>query len=450
MAPMAGTQHRPNGTRVRTVVPGGPASDAGLRRGDLVTQVDGVAVAHELDFAFLTAVPGATLRFFRRGAPRSCSLDPDRLGPPGVELVQAPVRRCRNRCVFCFVDQMPPGLRRSLYVKDEDIRHSFLYGNFVTLSTMAPADLETVTRMRLSPLYVSVHATDTAVRNRLLGNPSAPSIRAQLRALQCRGIQFHTQIVVCPGLNDGPVLRRTLHDLLALRPGTLSVGIVPVGLTRFRRVPLRPVGRPQAREILAIAAQVSRTGTGTRGGPAVFCADELFLRAEHAIPPARYYAGYPQYENGIGMVRSTLSEWQALCRGVPRRVPPRRAPRGRAFIMTSVLAHDTLQRVVRSMRAHGASAEPHVVAVRNRFFGETVTVAGLLSARDVVYAARGMGAGARDTVVVPAVMFNSHGHTLDGFSAERLGRTLGVRVHVADGMAELAGVLGIRPARRTA
>jgi len=294
--------------------------------------------------------------------------------------------------------------------------------------------------MRLSPLYVSVHATDTAVRNRLLANPSAPSITAQLKALQRRGIGFHTQIVVCPGYNDGRVLERTLRDLLALRPATLSIGVVPVGLTRFRRLPLQAVDSSQARRICGIVEQVAGDERNAAGARVAFCADELFLKAGLPIPGSRYYAGYPQYENGIGMCRATLSEWTRIRRtlhGSPKQ------PRGRALVMTSVSGYPVVASVVAGMSLMGPGRCPATVAVANRFFGESVTVAGLLTARDVLRAADAYCPGRRDLIVLPAVMFNARGHTLDGYSGKRIARVAGTRVQVARGCRDLAAALGL-------
>lgn len=424
---------------IRDVAPDSPARDAGLRPGDTITKVNGCPVESELDFVFHAATTEVSLSFVRRGTARQCDLLREGGEPSGLSFVPVPVRRCRNRCIFCFIDQMPPGLRRSLYVKDEDYRHSFLYGNFVTLTGLRASDIDRIASMRLSPLYVSVHATDRAVRNRLLGNARAPDILAQLRELGERGIRFHTQIVVCPGHNDGPVLRRTLRDLLGLGEPLLSVGVVPVGLTRFRRIPLEPVSAERACAIVDEVMRASDRDVVRTGLRRVFPADELLLKAGCDIPPSAFYEDFPQSENGIGLIRAFIDDLHGLPR-TPVHQPCRR--RGTVAVMTGMSAYpvvrDAVERLTKELSG-GARAIVH--AVPNRFFGESVTVAGLLSARDVIRELRSLGLRRGDTALLPGVMFNDRGYTLDSYSPARIGRASGCRVRTAATCAELRDVL---------
>ncbi len=405
-----------------------------MRAGDAVIEVNGCPVEAELDFVFHAATTDVSLLVVRRGALRRFDLVREGGQSLGLSFVPVPVRRCRNRCVFCFIDQLPSGLRRSLYVKDEDFRHSFLYGNFVTLTGLRDSDIDRIVSMRLSPLYVSVHATDHAVRNRLLGNARAPDIVSQLRELGRCGIRFHTQVVVCPGLNDGPVLRRTLRDLLALGDPLMSIGVVPVGLTRFRRTPLAPVTAQRARAIVGALMRASDGDRSRTGVRRVFPADELLLKAGHDIPPASFYEEYPQIENGIGLVRTFLDDLEGSPRAAPGKGDRRR---GTTVVVTGVSAYPFVRDAVERLTTGAADAV--TLAVPNRFFGESVTVAGLLCARDVLRELRGLHPRRIDTVVLPASMFNDRGYTLDSYSPRRISREGGCRVRVAATTVELRG-----------
>ncbi|MBD3241454.1 MAG: DUF512 domain-containing protein [Chitinivibrionales bacterium] len=424
---------------IRETAADSPARDAGLRRGDTIRSVNGSPVESELDFVFQAATSEVLLSVLRRGIAREVIIMREGGQPLGVSFVPVPVRRCRNRCLFCFIDQMPPGLRRSLYIKDEDYRHSFLYGNFVTLTGLRQSDLSRIVSMRLSPLYVSVHATDHAVRNRLLGNSRAPDILAQLRELGTHGIQFHTQIVVCPGYNDGAVLRRTLRDLLGLGDPVLSIGVVPVGLTRFRRRPLEPVTPERARAIVKTVMQASDRDRARTGVRRVFPADELLLKAGHEVPSTAFYESFPQSENGIGLLRAFDDDLRDVLRDSGACAARRR---GKVVVLTGMSAYSSVRNAVdRLTDVMGGDGHVAVHPVANRFFGETVTVAGLLSARDVLREIRALRLRRADTVVLPAVMFNDRGYTLDSYSLERVGRETGCRVRVAQSCRELRDVL---------
>jgi putative radical SAM enzyme (TIGR03279 family) len=350
-----------------------------------------------------------------------------------------PVRQCANKCIFCFIDQMPRGLRKTLYVKDEDVLHSLVNGNYVTLSNVGPTELARIADRGVSPLYVSVHATDRAVRSRMLGIARSPDVLEQLRCLVRRGIRLHTQIVVCPGVNDGAVLRRTVRALLALGERLESVAVVPVGITRHRRVPLRGMDRDGAVALCEALCPVSDADAVRRGRRRLFLADEFLILAGRSIPPQSYYADFPQIENGVGLVRQLLDEWRRVERGLGRRAPTvRTSERGRrVLVVTSALAYPYLQRIARQLSERSGRAHVEALAVPNRFFGETVTVAGLLTATDIVRAV--CGTGVRwDTVVVPSVLLNSHGHTLDGWSISRIKRHIGVPVVAAESVGDLA------------
>ncbi len=311
-------------------------------------------------------------------------------------------RVCGNHCVFCFVDRLPPGLRPALYVKDDDYRLSFLHGNFVTLTNLSPADLDRILALRLSPLYVSVHATEPEVREALLGNPRAGRVMDQLAELARGGITVHAQVVVCPGLNDGAHVDRTIADLAALRPSIASVGIVPVGLTAFgpQGSPVR--GATRAEKAATLEACLA---WHQRLGGFVFPADEFFLDLGLGLPKAAFYQGYPQLQNGIGLGRVFLDDLAKLERRLDRAGP--RECHGSFIVVTGHLARPLLEpatRVVAGLSGLGGA----VLEAGNEFLGSAVTVAGLLSGSDVARAVRthdarvGRAAGL-DGTAVPGV-----------------------------------------------
>jgi putative radical SAM enzyme (TIGR03279 family) len=405
----------------------------GLRKGDVIAAVNGREISDELEFRYLAASPDFRLLFTRNGLKRTAVVKRDAGSFLDIEFRQAEVRRCANQCVFCFIDQMPPGLRRSLYIKDEDLSHSFLNGNYVTLTNADRNGLERIVRLGLSPLYISVHATDPFVRRRMLGLRRAPSIMEQLSFLARNNIRLHTQIVVCPGYNDGKVLAMTVKDLFSLGNNLVSIAVVPVGLTKHRKFPLKPVDGSAAREICRTIGALSDGDRSKHGRRRLFLADEIFLRAGAPIPPLDYYEDYPQIENGVGLARQLLDKWNTA-----KRRPSGKGARRSWLLVTSVSAFPFLCRVAREAEGLRAGTTIHTEAVRNSFFGLQVTVAGLLTARDVIAAARAIKKKARyDRMILPGIMFNFAGFTLDGYSAGRIADEAGIKVMVVDSIEEL-------------
>jgi len=347
------------------------------------------------------------------------------------------VRLCRNHCLFCFYDQLPGGrcaaggLRDSLYVRYDDFRLSFLHGNFVTLTNLAEEDFARICEQRLSPLYVSVHATEVALRRRMLGNRGAPDVLAQMRRLGRCSIVMHTQVVLCPGINDGAALARTVTDLAPLHPAVASVAIVPVGLTKHRAgLPkLRAVTPASARRLLRQVREWQRDFRKRLGSRFVFAADEFYLLAREPFPPAAEYEGFPQRENGVGLARLFLDELG--------RADFRRAAGQAVMLVTGVAARELIEAMAARMREHEVGAE--VVAIRNRLLGARITVAGLLAGRDIAagLADRELG----DAVAVPAAALRD-GALLDDMTMEELARRLGKRVIAAAGPRELARRIG--------
>lgn len=418
-----------SGGVISSVRGGGPAEKAGLLPGDELLSVNGHRLRDVIDYRFYSAQEELELVIrrgeevftcrFRRGYGEDLGLD-------FQEVVFDGLRRCRNRCSFCFVDQLPLGMRGSLYIKDDDYRYSFLWGNFITLSNWSEEDWERVGEQRLSPLYVSVHATDLGLRRKIFGNPNLPDIREQLHRLSHLGIQVHAQVVLVPGLNDLH-LERTVSDLVGFFPTVQSIGVVPVGLSRYHRAGLRGVTPQEAR---ALVKQVSLWSGECRERYArslVYLADEFYLLAGLLPPPAGEYDGFPQLENGVGLVRRLLDE------DTKRRKPL--AARSRRSLACGTLIAPLLQKMANEFGAL-LSTQIEVIPVENCFFGPTITVSGLLTGRDVIAALRGRDLG--EMVYLPRSMFDASGEiTLDGMTVEDVEAALGVKVTMAETMKEV-------------
>lgn len=417
------------------VVPESTASRLGLHAGDFIQRINKTEVNDVIDFQFLAADERVTIDLVRRnGRTEHLTVRKDTDDMLGLEFTPLKIKRCRNRCIFCFVDQMPAGSRRTLYIKDDDFRASFLYGNFITLGNLSEDDWDRIFRQRLSPLYISVHSTDPAVRNSLLRNSNAPSILDSLKRLATGGIRMHTQIVLCPGINDGEHLGRTVTDLAGLFPAVSSIAVVPVGITGHRNGlhPLRTFSRSESRAVLNDVLEFGKRFKKELGTRLVYPSDEFFIKAGKPVPSASFYEEFPQIENGVGMVSLFLRDASRV--RLPVRVRPVRATlvTGRSFSAILDLALDRLKSI------RGITLRK--VTANNGFFGESVTVSGLLTGRDVLRALKGKRLG--DLVVIPSTMLKEEEAVfLDGMTLEELQQKLKIRISVADGFKDLVNIL---------
>lgn len=421
-----GPESAGTGVRIEAVIPGSLSERAGIRRGDRILCVSGTPVDDLLDLYYLTSRRRFRIRWSDpEGTVREQVLS---AGSGTLGLVPEPVRirRCRNRCIFCFVHQLPGGMRKSLYVKDEDIRLSFLQGSYVTFSDVTGEELRKILRYRLSPLYVSIHTTNPELRRRMLGNPRARDVMECMRRLVSAGIVLHGQIVVCPGVNDGEELRGTLRTLHTLRPGLATVAIVPVGLTSHRRglFPLRTVRPGEARDTLRMLASLRRDLGGGIGEPFLQAADEYYLLAGRTIPGPASYGTFAQLGNGVGLLRKFLDESRSLFRR--RRWP--RAARG-GVVITGRSPQDAVSRFLREFSRRGM-APFRMVPVENRLFGSSVTVTGLLGGRDILSALEGIGP---ERIYIPSVCLREAGDLfLDNLTPGELARNAGAEVRLFD------------------
>ena len=421
--------------RVTSVHPGTVADELGLLPGTELIAVNGRPLDDFLDWEFLTAEEEFLLHV-RQPDGEEIEFDLERPleVPMGVSLERPRIRRCANRCDFCFVDGLPEGLRETLYIRDDDYRLSFKYGNFATLTNLKPRDVERIIEYRLSPLYVSVHCTDPVVRRFLLRNPGAPDILEQLRLFASHGIVFHTQVVMSPGVNDGLVLRQTLGDLYAFGDHVLNASVVPVGLTEFSKHHLvREPTREECRASLDIVHEFSARARRERGIGWAFGADELYLRAGVELPPPENYDGFQQVENGVGSVRflqqrireeaGELGHWAGRTIGVVTGT-------SMAALMPQVIPPLTA--------ATGARFE--IIPVTNTLFGSSVTCAGLLPGA----AFRTALAGRKDLdlALLPRESLNDDGLFMDDLTLADVQATVPIPIRPSYDFADvLAGEL---------
>ncbi|HHW44222.1 DUF512 domain-containing protein [Desulfofundulus thermobenzoicus] len=433
------------GLAVEGVAPGSIAAQLGVEPGDRIADINGQPVEDILDYRFLTSDEELALVLIKPdGEEWLLEIEKDFDEDLGITLAGGglgPTRRCQNRCLFCFVDQMPPGLRPTLYVKDDDYRLSFTQGNFITLTNLQERDFRRIIRLRLSPLYISVHTTNPQLREKMLRHPRAGEIMSRLRQLAGAGIALHTQVVLCPDLNDGVELERTVEDLLSLGHAVRSVAIVPVGLTRHREglYPLRTFTPGEAREIVERVRRWRDRCLARREEAVVFASDEFYLLAGVPVPPASHYDDFPQTENGVGLVRLFLDGWQEVARRLPRQMS---RPR-RVTVATGVLGEKVLAPVIHRLnRIRNLSVE--LAVIPNRLFGEQVTVAGLISGGDILAALRGKDPG-QPLIIPPVMLRRGEAVFLDDMTVGELSRKLDRPVAVAEGPAELAAACLGRP-----
>lgn len=486
------------------IVPNSIAAELGLMAGDAILAINGHVLRDVIDYRFAMADEQIELLVRRNDEETIYEIEKDTDDDLGIEFVEPlfdRLRTCNNKCPFCFLTQMPKGLRKSLYLKDDDFRLGFLYGNFVTFTNLKEEDWQRIEEQRLSPQYISIHATDRTMRAVMLGKPDVPDVLDQIRRLGAMGVSVHAQIVALPGINDGEMLQQSIRELAALYPIVQTIAVVPVGLTKYRFEGKRPqtikaaihihetpewidenwerqplwdeaigqagkpstaldiqlqpaAGQPSAtndfvsnlghcsRQIVAtdVPMRVYRPEEAAQvvdlveqyqarfreefGNGLVYPSDEFYLLCSREMPSAERYDGMPQYSNGVGMTRDFLDGWAKAQRRLPARMP---RPTELTIVCATLIA-PVLQRIVaRLNRIEGMQA--HLLPVVNQFFGEMVTVSGLLMAQDVIPALKASGA---TRALLPRVMFDHTGkRTIDEYSLERIAAETGIPVAVA-------------------
>ena len=414
-------------TKIASVDPHSPARKAGVRPGEKLTHINGHPIVDVLDYKFYAYDPRLELTLTDpEGNSRTLSLrkeEGEDLGLNFETYLMDKARSCANKCIFCFVDQMPPGMRDTLYFKDDDARLSFLMGNYMTLTNLSRREIQRIMDLRISPINISVHATDPELRSAMLKNPRAGECLEVMKQFAQAGIEMNCQIVACPGVNDGPALERTLADLSGLYPAVTSVAVVPVGVTKFREglCRIEPYTREQAAALLDQVEQFAAAFLEKQGTSLAWCSDEFYLIAGRPLPEKAYYEDMDQLENGVGMLRLLLHQAElALEDEGQTEVAP-------FSVATGLSAAPFVQEIVDKIREKCGNIKGMVYPIVNRFFGETITVSGLITGTDLIEQLNGKDLGKR--LLIPDNMLRAGERVfLDDVTVEQLEEALGVAV----------------------
>ena len=415
-------------TIITSIDPHSPSLRAGVKVGEKLLEINGHKIVDVLDYRFFGYDRNPVLELERPdGRHRTVKVRKEEGRDLGLNFdtyLMDRARSCANNCIFCFVDQVPPGMRESLYFKDDDARLSFLMGNYLTLTNLSEREVQRIIDLRISPINVSVHTTDPELRVKMLKNKRAGQSIDIIRRFAEHNITMNCQIVSCPGINDGPALEKTLRDLSELHPSVTSVAIVPVGVTKFRDglYPLRPYTREEA---CAVIDQVEAFGAQSlqeRGTALAWCSDEFYLIAGRQLPEKSYYEDMDQLENGVGMLRLLLSQATMAIEDLDKdtKAPP-------FSVGTGVSSGPFLQQIVDLLKAQCPQIQGQVYPIRNKFFGETITVSGLITGRDLIEQLRGRELGER--LLIPSNMLRAGENVfLDDITTDQVTEALGVPV----------------------
>ncbi|MCL4456032.1 MAG: DUF512 domain-containing protein [Nitrospirae bacterium] len=413
------------GVEIDHIKKGSSAEKARLKPHDCLVSINEHEVRDAIDLMFYGAEPDLKLQVKRGKEKITASIAADGVSVPGLGIVLKPfkIKTCRNNCIFCFVSQLPKGLRRPLYLKDEDYRMSFLYGNYITMTNLSDADKKRIVEQRLGPIYISVHSTNSEIRNKMIGNPGASDILKEIKFLAAHKIRMHAQIVLCPGYNDGRNLEKTITDLYRYYPYVMSVAVVPVGLTAHRKKAIRPVEKEDAVKAVETIHKFQSRFKRKHGDNIVYAADELYIKAEMPFPPLQQYGDLPQMENGVGMVTSFLHQSKKV-------KIPEAAKKNRFITFTGVSFYPHLSKFIDRLVKAGIDIE--AAAVENTFFGKSVTVTGLLTGRDVMKTLSGV-AGKNDILLIPDVVMREGDEVfLDDVSRQDVEDILGVKTVIIE------------------
>ncbi len=408
------------------------AERSGVRPGEKLIAINGHPVVDVLDYRFFgydrnpeleLEEPGGERRVVRVRKPEG-----EDLGLNFDTYLMDKARSCANNCIFCFVDQMPPGMRKSLYFKDDDARLSFLMGNYITLTNLSQRELQRIIDLRISPINVSVHTTDPELRARMLCHKRAGDSIAVMRRFAQAGITMNCQIVACPGINDGPALERTLGDLAEMAPAVSSVAIVPVGLTKYREglYPLEPYTAEQAGAVIDLVEAFGRRQMEKSGSTFAWCSDEFYLLAGRDLPEKSYYEDMNQLENGVGMLRLLTSQAELALEDVPGDLAPRSCT-----IATGAAAAPFVREILEKAMAACPALRGEVRPIRNDFFGETITVSGLVTGRDLIAQLKETNLGQR--LLIPSNMLRSGEQVfLDDVTVDQVEKELAIPVQIVE------------------
>ncbi|MEW6601921.1 MAG: DUF512 domain-containing protein [Nitrospirota bacterium] len=404
---------------ISNITEGSIAHETGLEKGDILLTLNGCPVRDVIDYMFYSRDDVLEIEIQRGKKTHSFRTRKKEGVPLGIELKSFRTKSCRNNCVFCFVNQLPKNMRKTLYLKDDDYRMSFLFGNYITLTNLSTDDRKRIIEQKLSPLYISVHTTNDDVRRKMLGNPKAPAILKELQDFTSNKIRLHVQIVLCPGLNDGEELSTTIKDLQKFYPYVASIAVVPVGLTRYRKGSVRPVEKNDALKVIEEVKKVRQRCKRRHGDPVVHLADEFYIKADMPFPPVKDYGDLPQIENGVGLV--PVFQHCAKKLKMPKKIEP-----VKAAVITGASFFPYLEEFAKKLNAvEGLSLD--VFKVENTFFGPSVTVTGLLTGKDILKTI--VGKTKADCLLVPNVTLREGSDVfLDNVTLKDIEESLGMSV----------------------
>ncbi|MEH2164398.1 MAG: TIGR03279 family radical SAM protein [Nostoc sp.] len=431
-----------NPARITKVLPDSIAAEIGFEAGDAIVAINGTRPRDLIDYQFLCADEVLELEVLdAAGKTHSLEIEKDYDQDLGLEFETAlfdGLIQCNNRCPFCFIDQQPPGKRTSLYLKDDDYRLSFLYGSYLTLTNLPEREWQRIEQMRLSPLYVSIHATEADVRIRLLKNQRAGQILQQLKWFQKKRLQIHAQVVVCPGINDGKHLETTLKDLTSFHtgevPAVASVAVVPVGLTRFRppEDELIPVTKEKAQEVISQVQMLSQQFRQQFGSSVVWLADEWFLIAGEELPSESEYEEYPQIDNGVGSIQLFIKQFATVAAEL---LPPKVYPQRKLTWVVGNAVEKAFKPILKRLNCV-EGLEVNMRALCSDYWGQTISVTGLLTGHDLLLNLEGQDLG--DGILLPNVMLkNGELVFLDDMKIEELARRLNTKIFPVAGVEDL-------------
>ncbi len=435
--------------KITEVECGSYAERAGIRTGDALVSINGNEIKDVLDYRFYLAECEIELLLLGNDGEYTVRIKKGEYDDIGMEF-ETPLmdkkHSCKNGCIFCFIDQNPEGLRDSLYFKDDDSRLSFIHGNYVTLTNMDDSDVARIIKMRMSPINISIHTTNPELRVRMMKNKRSGEVLKYLSDFKSAGLSMCGQIVLCRGVNDGDELRRTLTDLLEYYPALTSVSVVPAGLTKHRDglYPLTDYTPEEAGEVIDLVDELASRSLAKNGTRLFFSADELYLKSGRRLPGAEYYEGYPQIENGVGMLRSYVDEYLEALDDLDAIDPGLDTPR-RVTVVTGAAAYPMLSELSERLMRREPMLRISVKCIKNRFFGESITVAGLLTGKDMLEQLRDEELG--DELLIPATALRDGEDVfLCGMTAEELSEQLGgipISAVDSDGYAFVEAVYGV-------
>ena len=411
---------------IKDIENGSIASEKGIQPGDKLISLNGCGVSDVIDYRFLATDNSVDVVVKRSGEEIAFEIDKEADEDLGLSFVPKQYNSCCNKCVFCFVDQLPAGMRLSLYFRDGDYRLSFLHGNFVTLTNTSWKELERIVRQGLSPIYISVHVTDSEARKFMLGIDFDDNIIEKIAYLNDNNIAMHSQVVLCPGMNDGDILEKTIEDIWQFRKNVRSMAVVPVGLTKFRAglTKIDDITPEYARDFIKNGSLWDKKYPRDDGKRFIYLSDEWFIMSGETLPPTEYYDEFPQMENGIGLVRDFLNGLEEDKKEFPARLDKPRE----ITIVTGVGAGIVLREHLIPSLKKIKNLKVKLIIVKNDFFGESVTVAGLLSGKDIIKSLQ--AESPIGNVYLPPRVLNTDGYLLDNIRPEDISRVIDLPVQV--------------------